>query len=334
MINIKKKFIGYLIVAAVALLFLNIVVDLFSKKKIKPDSRELSRVEVENTFWQVLDSYGVKAQWMVKKKYKDANEDSIKSQFFVSIPGDVPIPLILKDINNIIEKDITSFVSEEKKIFGTTEIRIYTNELLKLKATLTPDKNLIRKKNDLAFVISNSMELGDRKYAEFLQINFPVACSVVPDPDLIVKADSLSQYSKNYIILLNDNLSDPKMKLVQEYQKELLRSSIKNILTSFQKAKAVVIDEKSKLYNSPIYNFVSDEVKRRNYPVIPLSEFIHLETEENNELLSKFKFYAEDTVVSRSKVFYLTLENFVKVTPLIEKYKKQGNRILPFTTQH
>ncbi len=334
MINIKKKFISYLIVAAVSLLFLNIVVDLFSKKKTKPDSRELSRVEVENIFWQVLDSYGVKAQWMVKKKYKDANEDSIKSQFFVSIPADIPIPLILKDINNIIEKDITAFVSEEKKIFGTTEVRVYTNELLKLKATLTPDKNLIRKKNDFTFVISNAMDLSDRKYTDFLQINFPVACSVVPDPDLIIKADSLSQYSKNYVILLNDNLSDPKMKLVQEYQKELLRSSIKNILTSFPKTKAVVVDEKSKLYNSPIYNFVCDEVKRRNYPVIPLSEFIDLETEENNELLSKFKFHAEDTVTSRSKVFYLPLENFVKVMPLIEKYKKQGNRILPFSSKN
>jgi hypothetical protein len=332
--NVKRKLITYLLILAVALLFLNIIIDIFSKKSVKTDSRELAKSEIENTFWQVLDNYGIKAEWVSKKRFKMTNEDSINAQFNVSVPGDIPIPLIIKDINNVVEKDITAFVSEEKKIFGTTEIRIYTNEILKLKATLIPDPNLIRKRNEFTFVISNGMELNDKRFAEFLQINFPIASSVVPDPDMIMKADSLSKFSKDYILLLSDDLSESKMKLVQEYQKELLRSSVKNILTSFQNAKAVIVDEKSKLYNSPIYNFVRDEIKRRNYAVCPLSEFIKLESDDSGELFSKFKFYAEDTVASKSKIFYMPMENFEKVLPMIEKYKKQGSKILPISKSY
>lgn len=81
------------------------------------------------------------------------------------------------------------------------------------------------------------------------------------------------------------------MKLVQEYQKELLRSSIRNILASFAKAKYVAVEERGNLFNSPIYNFVRDEFKKRKFAPIPLSEFIRLETEDEQELLSKFSLF-------------------------------------------
>lgn len=334
MANTKKKLIIYLLIIALALLVVNIAVDLFKTKVSKPNQSELTRAQIENTFWKVLDDYGVDASWVKKKKFREENEDSIAVQFLVTLPAEIPIPLIIKDINNVIEKDITGFVSKETQIFGATEIKIYTNELLKLKATLTPDKKLIRQKNEYSFIISDAFNLNDKKFNSFLNVNYPMSAAVVPDPDAILKADSLQRFSKEYILLLNDDIDDSKMKLVQEYQKELLRSSIRNILASFAKAKYVTVEERGSLFNSPIYNFVRDEFKKRKSIVLPLSEFIRLEMEDEQELLSKFKFYSEDTTASRQKIFYLTLDNFGKILPYLAKYKKQGSKIVPVSKSY
>lgn len=334
MANRKRKLITYLLIIALSLLVVNIAVDSLETKADKPVAKELSRREIENTFWKVLDDYGINAEWIKKKKFNEENEDSINAQFLVSLPPEVPIPLVIKDINNVIEKDITGFVSKEIQIFGATEIRIYTNELLKLKAVLTPDPKLIRKRNEFSFLISDAFTLADKQFNSFLNVNYPIAASVVPDPDEILKADSLQRFSKEYVLLLNDEIDDSKMKLVQEYQKELLRSSIRNILASFPKTKYIAVEERGTLFNSPIYNFVRDEFKKRKFAVYPLSEFIRLETEDEQELISKFKFYSEDTTGSRQKVFYLTLDNFDKILPLIAKYKKQGSKIVPVSKSY
>ncbi len=334
MASTKKKLITYLLFTALALLLINIAVDLFTPKSKKPVARELSRTEIENTFWKVLDDYGINATWVKTKKFCEQHEDSIKVQFFVTLPAEVPIPLIIKDINNVIEKDITGFVSKEMQIFGTTEIRIYTNEMLKLKATLTPDPKLVRDRNEFSFIISDAFTVGDKRFNDFLNSTYPVAGAVVPDQDEILKADSLQRFSKEYVLLLNDEIDDSKMKLVQEYQKELLRSSIRNTLSAFPKAKFIAVEERSKLFNSPIYNFVRDEFNKRRFTTFPLGEFIRLDTDDEQELVSKFKFYSEDTTSSRGKVFYLTLDNFSKIYPLISRYKKQGSKIVPVSKSY
>ncbi|MDP2039270.1 MAG: hypothetical protein Q8L04_17965, partial [Ignavibacteria bacterium] len=322
------------LIIALTLLVVNVAVDLFTTKVSKTSQNELTRAQIENTFWKVLDAYGIDASWVKKKKFREENEDSISVQFFVTLPAEIPVPLIIKDINNVIEKDITGFVSKETQIFGATEIKIYTNELLKLKATLTPDAKIVRQKNEYSFVISDAFNINDKQFSSFLNVNYPISAAVVPDPDVILKADSLPRFSKEYILVLNDDIDNSKMKLVQEYQKELLRSSIRNILASFAKAKYVAVEEKGSLFNSPIYNFVRDEFKKRKFAPIPLSEFIRLETEDEQELLSKFKFYSEDTTVARQKVFFLTLDNFEKILPYLAKYKKRGSKIVPVSKSY
>ena len=331
MTNQKQKFITYLIATAVILLIVNITIELLKKPKKEIVVHELSVSQIETVFFTVLDDYGIETKWITRKKYKSADYDSVKKEYIVKIPADMPVPLIIKNINKVIEKDITGFVSEEKKIFGTTEIRIYTNEVMKLKATLIPDKDIIRKRNELSFVIRDAFDLRENNFNNFLSIHHPLSCTVVPGHDLIIKADSLKDYTKEYAIFLNNDISDPKMKLKSDYQKELLRGSMQNIVSSFRDAKAYLIDENSTLYRSAIYNYVRDDFKRQNIYLHPRSELIELDTQENSELISKFKFYCEDTTGVHQKIFFSSFDNFLKIQNEIEKIKKKGNKIIPLS---
>ncbi len=327
----KQKFIKYLLAVTVSLLVINIAIESLKKPKKNSVVHELSVLQIETVFFTVLDEYGIETKWITRKKYKSADYDSVKTEYIVKIPADMPVPLIIKNINKVIEKDITGFVSEEKKMFGTTEIRIYTNEVLKLKAILIPDKEIIRKRNELSFVINDVFDLSEKSFNDFLSIHHPLSCTVVPGHDLIIKADSLKDYMKEYAILFSNDISDPKMKLKSDYQKELLRVSMQNIVSSFRDAKTYIVDENSTLYNSPIYNYVRDEFKRQSIILYQRSEFIELNAQEDSELISKFKFYCEDTTGVDQKIFFSSFGNFLKIQNEIEKIKKKGNKIIPLS---
>ena len=265
------------------------------------------------------------------KKHCQWSKYSISKQFYVKLPADLSIPLIIKDVNNKIENDITGFVSEEKKIFGTTEIRIYTNELLKLKATLIPDSSTIRKRSELSFIISDAFDLGGSDFNSFLSIPYKLCTAVVPGPENIVKADSLKNYSKEYIALLNNDMTDTKFKLGSGDQKELLKNSIFNIIDGFRDAVLFSIDERSRLFNSTIYNYVRDEFKKRKIELVRLNEFILLQAEEDNELISKFKFYCDDKQNPTQKIFLVSFEDFLKLRTELERFRKKGNKVIPLS---
>ncbi len=329
--NLKQRFIKYLLGAALLLLIANIAIDVLKKSKPKKETNthELSVAQIEKVFFSVLDDYGIEKNWIVKKKIEPSEEDSITAQYFVNIPADIPTIFIIKEINKIIEKEITAFVSEEKKIYGTTEIRIYTNEILKLKGTLIPNSNNVRRRNDIAFIINDAFDLSSGNFDQLLKIHHPLACMVVPDRNAASKADSIKNYSKEFVVILNNKINDSKMKLEPDYQKGMLKSSVGNIIDSFKDSKAFLVDEKSDLFNSPIYNFVRDEFKRRGVTLFPRSEFIELTNDTDSELFSKFKFYCDDTTRTRPKLFIVSYNTFQKVLPLLEQFKKKGNKIVP-----
>ncbi len=328
----KKKIVHYLSIIAVILLLLNVLLDLFKKKTFHPNAKELSRLEIETIFWKILDDYGVKANWVTKKKFSPSDEDSVSYEFNVLLSQDIPIPLIIKDINNVIRKDISTYVSDEKKIFGDTELRIYSNEFLKLKANFITNERLKRDEKEISIIIFDAIDLDNENLKSFLLSKVPLNAMIVPSEELTYKADSLSKYSKEYVLILNNDLTDTKMKLSQDFKKEILRKSIENILNTFSKNKFIFIDEASTLFNSPIYNYVRDEFKKRNRPLIHMSECIKLNQSED-EILSKLKFYLEDTI-SKRKIFYTDFNNYNKMIFMIDKFRKKGGKVLPISKSY
>jgi hypothetical protein len=334
--SFKKTFTKYLFGLTIFLLVVNIIIEFVvrpSKHGNNGESkiRELTTRQIDSIFVDVLDQYGIESKWISTKQVKIKDEDSLKKQFTVNLPADLPIPLIIRDINKVIENDITGFVSEEKKIFGTTEIRIYTNELLKLKATLVSDPQTIRERNNITFVITDAANLKQSDFSKFLSLPYSLCLTVIPSESASFQVDSIKKYSKEYIVLLNNEMTGKKYKLESRDQKTLIRNSISNILKDFKEAKLLTVDETSRLFNSVIYNFVRDEFKKRNKELVPLSQFIFLSANNESELISKFKFHCMDGSSGNQKTFLISYENFLKIRPELELFKKKGHRILPIS---
>jgi hypothetical protein len=329
--NRKRKTINYLVACAVILLIINTAIDNKEKPPKEKIVNELSVLQIEKVFFKVLDDYGIESNWITHKKYKTSDFDSAKVEYFVKLPQDLPVPLIIKEINQVIEKDITGFVSDEKKMYGTTEIRIYTNEVLKLKATLIPDKANIRNRSDLSFIVSDACELGEKDFKQFLSTYFPVAALIIPDKDNFAAMDSLKSYTKEYSVLISDDIDDKEMKLNPEYSKTLLHGSILNIVNKFESNRAYIIDDNSKIFNSTRYRYVKNDFRDQGAVLHPRSELINMDISEDTELISKFKTQCSDTLGTKQKIFLIPYDNFLKLADLIEKYKKRGNKIIPLS---
>lgn len=331
--RMKRQLTKYLFVFAVLLLILDVVIDFFYKpERNKNTELEFTCAQLDSVFYEALNEFGIESKWISSEKFKIADEDSVKKKLIVKIPIDLPIPVIIKDFQKKIENDITSFVSEEKKIHGETEIRIYSNEYLKLIAELVPDSKIVRKRNELAFIISNAFELNEKDFDAFLSIPYKFAAAVIPSDDMILKAQNVKNFSKEYVILINDDIKDSQFELNPKSHKEVLKNSIKNITLAFSEAQLFCVDESSSLFNSTSYNFIRDEFKKKNRPLIHLSEFIRLFSDNEVDLISKFKFYAEDTTISKQKIFYVPFENFMKIKNEFDKTRKKGNKIIPLSS--
>lgn len=326
----KKNFTKYLLITAIALLIVNVGIDLFKKPSAmkSADSKELSVKQIDSVFFSVLNEYGIEPNWITEKKINVPYEDSVKKELVVMLPADLPIPLIIKDVHDIIENDITGFVSEEKRIFGRTEIRIYSNEILKLQAVLLPDAQTIRKRNQLSFIISDAFDLSDSDFNTFLKIPFVLSAAVTPNDDSVIKADSLAKYSKEFIVVINNGIKDSKFRLETKYQKALLRNSVSNIIKLFSKARLFAVDEQSEIFNSTIYNFIRDDFKRLGVNLLPVNEFLNLRWDVESELISKFKFHCEDKSGNDQKIFFLTFDDFLKISGELNKFRKKGNRVI------
>ncbi|MEW6507507.1 MAG: hypothetical protein AB1432_07160 [Bacteroidota bacterium] len=334
--SFKKSFTKYLFGITIFLLVVNIVIEFVARpgksgKSGDAYARELTTRQIDSIFVEVLNQYGIESRWISTKPDKIKDEDSLKKQFTVYLPADLPIPLIIRDVNKVIENDITGFVSEEKKNFGTTEIRIYTNELLKLKATLISDPQTIRERNNLTFIITDAINLRQSDFFKFLSLPYSLCLTVIPSEAGSLQVDSLEKYSKEYIVLLNNEMTEKKYKLESRDQKTLIRNSISNILKDFKEAKLLTVDESSRLFNSVIYNFVRDEFLKKNKELVPLSRFILLDANNDNELISKFKFHCMDGSSGTQKTFLITYQNFLVIRNELELFRKKGHKILPIS---
>lgn len=331
--QLKKQITKYLFVIAVALLLINVAIDFIKKnssKKEKPNT-ELTANYIDSVFISVLAEYGIEDQWISVKNISLPYEDSISRQLIIKLPADLSIPLIIKDVNRIIENDITGFVSEEKKIFGTTEIRIYSNEILKFQASLIPDANTIRDRNKLSIIISDAYDLSASDFNSFISIPHNLCAATIPGQNTEAQADSLKTYSKEFIVILNDENTETKFRLDPGDRKELLKNSVINILSGFKNAVLFCVDEQCKLFNSTVYNYVRDDFKRHGVKLVHKAEFIQISSDDETELFSKFKYHAEDKSGGNQKIFLMTFEEFLKIRNELEKFRKKGHTIIPLS---
>ena len=322
----KRKTVYILFAVAIVLLILN----LFLKKLLPKTNQEreasiLSGLEINNHFLQAVNKFGLEEDWMVVRKLSN-KPDSLFSSYKIKLPPDLPIPVFISEVSNELSCDSVEIKAFEKKMGGKTKLEIYSGSLLKLTADIDYDKELVRKRGSVGFLIEN-ISFDDQE--DLLLFDEPESFAVLLIPSKENKKHSkfILNKSKEFALLLDDEIGDLEFKVSESYPNSRILNSVKAIIGSFSNAIFFVFDEESELFQSKVFPVISAELEKRNIKLLLKSEFYQLENNEEKNINTSFDSLIKD--LGEEKMFILSnVEDFHLLLPEIARYRKLGFKFI------
>jgi hypothetical protein len=329
----KRTLIQILFGVIIVLLLANHIYKKYIMIKMPSENTETSSKLVEEKFLSSVNSFGLKKSWVTKTKFKSSSshlikQDSSIKSFKISVPQDLPIPVILNEISSSLKNENVDIVSEEEKINGKTMLSIFSKENLKLAALFEYNSETRRKAGYVGVIISGLEELKEDEISQIL--NFPELFGyyIIPSKESAKFVKNQLKSKKECIILLNDDIEELKFKLQNDYPKSRLKSSIRSIIGSFPKAAVILVDDKSNFYKSSNYKFVESEFVKRNIKLIKESKLIDITGEAKSQLQSTFRNLVKSVNENWGKVIIVPADNFSIIEDEVIKLRKIGYRFI------
>ncbi len=320
----KRKFIYALIVISILLIISNILIEITSKveKKVLP---EISLNEIEQKFSNTLSNYGIVNDWVKKAYVKTKLSDSLNYLFNVTLPKDISIPTLIKDLNKSFNSESTNIETIEKINHSNTQIKIYSNSKLKLQANLKHSKKIIREYAEYSFLVHLDLINGESSWGKIERIYYDFTYLIVPSKDIL---EARKRLKGKYALLINDQLSGTEFALEESFSKQKLTNRIRSIIISFGKDKTYFIDELSAIYNSKIYSLLRDEFGKRGISLISLQKYPKLKGNTTQEIISLFHFYTTSLKGKEGKIFVVDMDDFLKLQAPISSQIRMGDKIV------
>ncbi len=324
----KRKFIYSLIIIAVLLLLINVFLSLVGSDKPVYTNKSVPKKIITTKFLQVLSDFNIDDLWIKKKKIKSSKYDSVNYKYVVKIPRAVPIPLVLKDLNEKLIKHRANIVSSEENINGKTKLIIKSGNYTKLICDFVYDKNLKRGFSNIAFLLINGEELNEEELSNLLAhpIKFGVVLPLEIESQL--KAEKIKEGNKDYFIELSDDSDNILFELSDDTNIKEFNLHLKKIVSMFNSPKVFFTNKNTSGFSKNTEKYINENLKKRGRKVISINSFIFLKGESRADLLSLLAFHLNRLKAGDKKVFRIEYEDFLNIEEELNNYTKKGNRIV------
>ena len=320
----KRKIIYALISFSLLLIFGNIILE----KYYYDDTvivQEISRDEIEEKFLTALDNYGIIQEWVTRSTSKKNLSDSLEYIYKIKFPSEISIASFIKDVNSNIVDQSVEIESIEQRNFSNSEIKIYSNKILKLVAKLIHNRKIKREYSEYRFIVKIDDQINDEMFNELSKLYLNYAIAFIPSE---FSSEVQEKLERDYMVLLNDEIDDSQFILDEDYSKQRLVNVIKEIIITYGRNTIYLIDETSILYNSKIYSLIKEEFEKRGIKILSLNFITQLKAESEKQLHSLFQFYTTSLKGKKGKTFFISYNDFLLLTPLIKKQLKMGDKVL------
>ncbi len=328
----KKILIQIFFGIIILLLLANIIYKKFIMIKMPSEKNEVSSKVIEEKFLSSVNSFGLNKNWLVKTNVKKKLNGSVKQDsvisYKISIPEDLPIPVILNEINSSLKNENVDIVSKEEKINGKTFLSIYSKNNLKLSAAIEYNNETRRKAGYVGIIISGLEEQKEDDINRILDFPELFGYYVIPSKQSAEFVKHHLKSKKECIVLLNDDIEELKFKLQDNFPESRLKSSIRYIIGSFPKASLIIIDDRSNLYASANYKFIKNEFEKRNIKLIMKSEIMDISNESKNQLQSTFRNLVKSDYETWGKAIIVSADNFTLIEDEVIRLRKIGYKFI------
>ena len=322
----KRRTVYILFVVAILLLASNLLLNkLLPETNPKHEAFILSGSEINNRFLQAVNNFGLEENWIVVRKLSN-KPDSLFSSYKIKLPPDLPIPVLIREIQTELSSDSVEIKSIEKKMGGRTKLKIYSGGFLKLTSEIDYDKKFVRKRGSVGFFIED-ISFDDQEDSLLFDVPESFAVLLTPSKENKKHSKFILNKSKEFALLLDDEIDDLEFKLSEGHSNNRILNSVKSIIGSFSRAIFFVIDDESELFRSEVFPVISAELEKRNIKLLHKSTFYQLENNEETDLIDSFDSLIKQLV--QEKLIILTnVEEFRLLLPEIARYRKVGFKFI------
>lgn len=316
----KKKVINILFGMAVFILAANLITGEFLKGKINNNKNELKLSEIELQFISALSNLGVKGDLIQKRK---GNNSPVK--FSVRVPRDLPVVVILQEMNYVFDPSDVEIQTVENKLGGKTSTNFSSGDEIKLNAEFFHDSELSRKNIHIGFLVTRFEEESE---TDSLLLDFPERFAVVLIPSNVSSefAKKIIERRKEYVVYLGDDIEELEYKLSDDYSASRLRNSIREIVGTFQQAVFFLVDTQSVLYKSKAFYLLKEELEKRKIILMESSNFENLSMEGTDDSSELFTRAIDSMRKGDNKILLVSAQDFLNLNSTIVKYRKMGYR--------
>ena len=266
----KRKIIYALISFSLLLIFGNIILEKYYYDDVVI-VQEISRNEIEEKFLTALDNYGIIQEWVTRSTSKKNLSDSLEYIYKIKFPSEISIASFIKDVNaNIVDQSV-EIESIEQRNLSNSEIKIYSNKILKLVAKLIHDRKIKREYAEYRFIVKIDDQINDEMFNELSKLYLNYAIAFIPSE---FSSEVQEKLERDYMVLLNDEIDDSQFILDEDYSKQRLVNVIKEIIITYGRNTIYLIDETSILYNSKIYSLIKEEFEKRGIKILSLNFYM------------------------------------------------------------
>jgi hypothetical protein len=322
--NTQQRILASLFVLAILLLAANILVGkVFQTENTIISPRSLSAEEVDSLFLTAFESFGLESSIVKKQKIKEVKIDSDYPSYSFNLPGDLPIPVFISELNELFTSYDAEVHSEEKRNSGRTLITIFSENEIKLTASADYNRELKREAATIGFLIHINDNTSKADIDNL--VNIPEPFSLLFTPSLVMKSfiSANGNSNRQFALLLGDETIDLDFKFDSGYSERRLKSSVRNLLGAFSKAVFFVIDDNSSFSNSKVYPFIEKEIIDRKIKLVKKSE-LNLISGSVSNVADQFRDMLNTADNDSSILLLCTPEDFTNLLPEIRSFRKIG----------
>ena len=323
-VSISKSTVAQiLLIVVIVLLGLNIILEKYYHPGTVSEGKELPASVINNRFLLSLNNYNLDSLWISRRNIRKEEKDSLKFKYRVDVPPDLPVSLLLREIQNQFDTTEADLYSSEFKSDNSTVLKISSGSFVKLEALFRYNKSLKRKSDTIGFVLTGIEDLNDNELNTLVLVPEHFAAVLIPSKRSQELFKVLKENQKQTAVLLNDDISELEFKLNTGYSDRRIKNSVVSIIRRFYTASLFIIDDKSDIYESQHLKTIENEFSKRHITLLNLSEFERLRNDSPQEIISSIGKANND-----KRVFMLPAEEFLEMPPLLAGLRKTGYKFL------
>lgn len=312
-------------ILTVCLLLTNILLSWINKKEPAPRNPEAKIVLIDSLFNVAISKFNLDSTWIKSIPINSNQYDSLNTVYRIKLPNDLRPAVVLLEITELFSDLPVDLISDEKAPNAETTLNILSNEKLKLQATFSVDNDIERKHSNFAFVVTDISAIDKETELNMYHSVIPFSVLIKPSTDKDSLLRKISEFKKSYSVLIDDGIEEDNFKLEPGLSKTRLKESVRYITWTFPSAELFVVNDKSSLFHSAIFNFIRDEFKARDTQLYLLNDFITL-AHNYDEAESLLKFYLESGIGKKGKIVFMRADVFNQLNKLLLNAKQRGTK--------